>query len=647
MAELRTLLENLRRGETPALDVAAVDELVGWLLGKGDPEPDLPRPEHDPVLQQMVFYRLDATLFSAGELRLGPAGLGPEEPAKLRKTRFRRLAGAFHPDRHPDLADWLTERSQAVLRAYGRFKHGAEPDLPTRSPAAPYPGYPPPRPPRRGPFRGTRLQLRTAAESLRRRFGNDRLLPHKLIGGLALLALLPVLNLLLVPKPDRFDAIGDSAGGAASYNRPGESADGAASYSRPGESAGGAASYNRPGESAGGAASYNRPGESAGGAASESGPGVSEGGAASESGSGVSAGGAAAESEPGADVDSALLAAAREAMRLGESEYTHLPSVDEQLAAMGLDTDTERLYRRIRASAESAPAGPAAADRSSTRSAPAPSSPAQPVTATEAPGGEPVDAGADVGADSIGDAGVEPASPMRDPTDSAPAGAVTRSGSPGTSSTAPRAAVSGPLPEDLALVAADSIGAADVESESPMVSSIESAPTDSASTDAIASTGSSVESEIEPAIRPAQSPATAFAPPQATEPRPLPELEASELTLGLLSSQPQGTVLRAYVSAIESGDLVALLTQFDRQARHGVLRGSEPIARHYQALFASHAPRRVALRVLRARQNGARWEIEVELLIEGLQSGQLVAAREGRASFTLAGNPLRIHRLEF
>ncbi len=53
------------------------------------------------------------------------------------------------------------------------------------------------------------------------------------------------------------------------------------------------------------------------------------------------------------------------------------------------------------------------------------------------------------------------------------------------------------------------------------------------------------------------------------------------------------------------------------------------------------------LKVLRAERNGPRWAIEAELLIEGLQSGRLVAARQGRVIFTLAGSPLQIQRLEF
>ena len=55
---------------------------------------------------------------------------------------------------------------------------------------------------RRPPPRVRKRRIRAFANRLRARFGNDRFLAHKLIGGLALLALLPVLNMVLVPGKD-------------------------------------------------------------------------------------------------------------------------------------------------------------------------------------------------------------------------------------------------------------------------------------------------------------------------------------------------------------------------------------------------------------------------------------------------------------
>ena len=210
MTELRDLLEDLRRGGRPPLSVDSVELLLGWLTGsaarEGGSDSELPRPGHDPVLLQMVLHRLDDVLFDGGELRPAAAGLDPEEPATRRRIRFRRLASAFHPDRFPDLADWLTQRSQAVHRAYARFKQ--DPDAPVVAPAprpGPYPPQSPGRKVRPAAPRVRKHRLRAFANSLRARFGNDRYLAHKLIGGLAVLALLPVLNMVLVPGKGTVD----------------------------------------------------------------------------------------------------------------------------------------------------------------------------------------------------------------------------------------------------------------------------------------------------------------------------------------------------------------------------------------------------------------------------------------------------------
>jgi hypothetical protein len=193
MTQLRHLLEALRQGGRPPLSVDDVELLLGWLTGSaardGEPGDELPRPGHDPVLLQMVLHRLDDVLFDGGELKPAAAGLDAEEPATRRRIRFRRLASAFHPDRFPDLADWLTQRSQAVHRAYARFKQ--DPDGLAVAPA-PTPGPYPPRPAGRNVRpaapRVRKHRFRAFANQLRARFGNDRYLAHKLIGGLALLA---------------------------------------------------------------------------------------------------------------------------------------------------------------------------------------------------------------------------------------------------------------------------------------------------------------------------------------------------------------------------------------------------------------------------------------------------------------------------
>ena len=247
MTDLRHLLEQLRRGERPPLSVDDVELLLGWLTGsaarEGSEGADLPSPGHDPVLLQMVLHRLDDVLFDGGELRPAAAGLDASEPATRRRIRFRRLASAFHPDRFPDLADWLTQRSQAVHRAYARFKQ--DPDAPV---AAPSPARPHPPPHGAGPRRQDmrraaprvrKHRIRAFANRLRARFGNDRYLAHKLIGGLALLALLPVLNMVLVPAKDPVDGLRstveqEETGSGFRVPGSGENQDGGAASSEPG-----------------------------------------------------------------------------------------------------------------------------------------------------------------------------------------------------------------------------------------------------------------------------------------------------------------------------------------------------------------------------------------------------------------------------
>ncbi len=202
MTELRDLLASLRRGERPALRLEDVELLLGWLTGSAargrGRGSDLPRPGHDPVLLHMVLYRLDDEVFDAGELKLAAAGLDSDVPASRRRTRFRRLASAFHPDRFPDLSDWLTQRSQAVHRAYARFKR--EPAAPKLSKPKPGPAKPASRNVQRAPAGVRKHWIRAFADRLRARFGSDRYLTHKVIGGLAVLAFLPVLNMALVPS---------------------------------------------------------------------------------------------------------------------------------------------------------------------------------------------------------------------------------------------------------------------------------------------------------------------------------------------------------------------------------------------------------------------------------------------------------------
>ncbi|MDT8321180.1 MAG: hypothetical protein RQ826_11700 [Xanthomonadales bacterium] len=364
MSALHDLLEQLRAGANPALGPTDLDLLLAWLTGsfgrdgngghgeggdgggrgKEERHGALPRPEDDPVLLRMALFRLDETLFDNGRLDLQAAGFDPEQPASTRRSRFRRLASAFHPDRFPDLADWLTQRSQAIHQAYGLFKQDPE----GSAFATPQPGRAQSTDTRtvfRKPRAGARNRpLERFAVRLRRRFGQDRFLAHKIIAALAILALLPIINLWLVP--DRDFSTPDPTGGEAARSAQDLNDDARAA---------GAAPVDR--DEAARLALASHESMAGRGGRQEDVPADARTGAEAGAQSGVRAG-AQADARTGAeagergdrqsdDEASALLIAARRAMNPrsdGLSEPTPLPTVDEQLRSMGLRTDTERLY---------------------------------------------------------------------------------------------------------------------------------------------------------------------------------------------------------------------------------------------------------------------------------------------------------------
>ncbi len=191
------LISALEERNWLALDPAHLALLLGW-MGRGERSEDLIRLERrigrageDDKLLETAFELLDALLFDSERLREQVAGVGTAQTMEQRRKRYRLLLSVFHPDRYPAKTEWLTVRSQVITRAYGRFKSvAAEPepvpvtisvDEPSSRPTA---------------YGGIAPGWRTASE-LRRRFGGDRFLAHKLVGALALLAVLPVVSVLL------------------------------------------------------------------------------------------------------------------------------------------------------------------------------------------------------------------------------------------------------------------------------------------------------------------------------------------------------------------------------------------------------------------------------------------------------------------
>lgn len=84
-------------------------------------------PDH-PRRRIAVYEQLDWQLFDDGALHLVGAHVDIDVDRDTRRARYRRLMTAFHPDRYPEHAEWLTSRSQAVHASYARFRKGKAPE---------------------------------------------------------------------------------------------------------------------------------------------------------------------------------------------------------------------------------------------------------------------------------------------------------------------------------------------------------------------------------------------------------------------------------------------------------------------------------------------------------------------------------------
>lgn len=230
---MRLLLERLLGNGDAWFTAAELDAALSWLSGSERHGGDALASRIGPALEQpgrriAVYDRLSAQLFRNGQLDLPGAHVDIDIDIELRRARYRRLMTAFHPDRFPAHAGWLTSRSQAVLASYGRFRRGeppenrrpdAAPDHKPKSEARVRPGWSRDRrsarlTPVAGP--GPLARLRTwllGIENLQRR----------ILLVLAVLCLVPVLYAYLVYKPYRdihtpAPELADSGAGAYSVS---------------------------------------------------------------------------------------------------------------------------------------------------------------------------------------------------------------------------------------------------------------------------------------------------------------------------------------------------------------------------------------------------------------------------------------------
>ena len=180
----RALRDN--RGER--LPGECIEPLLLWLCGSRNGAAAevygyLGSPFDDTAQVQRVYQALDAVLFSGNEL------LPLTGEADKRRELYRLLSRTFHPDRYPELAEWLGPRAQTINAAFNQFK--TNPEAADRNAAAE------PRPPARQeekPF-ARRIGLRERLIRLCAPLAHSRYLPQKILAVTALLCAVPLVFL--------------------------------------------------------------------------------------------------------------------------------------------------------------------------------------------------------------------------------------------------------------------------------------------------------------------------------------------------------------------------------------------------------------------------------------------------------------------
>jgi len=148
-AAIDALARRLLNGRAPRLDAAELDAVLSWLSGgqrhgAAQLSRTLGNPHSCPRQVAALYQLLDVQLLHGGRLDPGAAHVAGSPTDGEKKARYRRLIQAFHPDRYPELAAWLTPRSQLVNQAYAAFKRGEAPPrlsaVPGPAPTAVSPG---------------------------------------------------------------------------------------------------------------------------------------------------------------------------------------------------------------------------------------------------------------------------------------------------------------------------------------------------------------------------------------------------------------------------------------------------------------------------------------------------------------------------
>jgi len=136
---IETLGRRIRDGQPVRFSPSELDAALSWLCGSQSHaalqlRQSLGQPHDSPVRVAILYRLLDQELMAGSRLDLDAAHLAGKVPLGERKTRFRLLIRAFHPDRYPRFSSWLTPRAQLIHQAYGAFKtQAALPERPTEA----------------------------------------------------------------------------------------------------------------------------------------------------------------------------------------------------------------------------------------------------------------------------------------------------------------------------------------------------------------------------------------------------------------------------------------------------------------------------------------------------------------------------------
>ncbi|MEN1727988.1 MAG: hypothetical protein AAGJ52_06065 [Pseudomonadota bacterium] len=202
------LAKLITEGDLRELNQAEVSAVLGWVTrSKADEhrkalEKALGKAEDQPELALNALNLLERSLFFDDLFQQSKAGVSSQFDRDERRRRYRLLLSAFHPDRLSDEIDWMTQRSQLIIRAYQDFKRnpdGVEESRPGDSSSDSSARRARTGSTNQGPIKHNESELTIF---LRERFGNDRWLGHKVIAVMAVLLLLPLISVLLDGQPD-------------------------------------------------------------------------------------------------------------------------------------------------------------------------------------------------------------------------------------------------------------------------------------------------------------------------------------------------------------------------------------------------------------------------------------------------------------